>query len=307
MKAGVFAGMGTVMALLLGVGVWYATKDEEGEEPGPAPGPNGIPPRPPLPKPKPPVVVTPTIPTKPKKPPRPAPKPEPSPQPPPKKPKTENGLPGLPKFSKAGGAERRNAAFAVNARPKTFKAKDGTVRKKSDKQKARFWLADVTYWNTYPKGPVKIDPTNPAHEGYAKAWTRILGHVDRMLKIWPALRKTNPILPDSPFENTHANWRRWALAMAVSSAIRSPAGLASAYRASFNWIMRDPDGKKWFRKWHKKKIRGLTATEDALQGEAAYIMDTAPAGRHGTIAAFNAWTGKKPSKAFMATRKTAVN
>jgi len=170
----------------------------------------------------------------------------------------------------AGATERRHAAGVVVEKPETFPPRDKTRGGKD----LGDWLADVAYWSAYPDGPTAIDPKNRSHKKYVDAWVRLRAYVGRGLTLEPKLG-LHPINPNAP-QVGHENWRRWALAVAFSSELRTADVLRSAYPKAWHYIMLDPAGVQWQTSLVKKRISGLPITLEGLMADASVYLSRLP-------------------------------
>jgi hypothetical protein len=137
--------------------------------------------------------------------------------PPTKKKSTPGPAPGEPavgirtnKDDLNSAAEVRNAAIAVVDRHDAHRSKKDVK------------LTDEVFRQTYPEAPKKLNTAVNGHKKYIDAWVRIRQHVKRGL----ALR---PKLGADPLGQSTDNWRKWAIAMAATSGMRSRGKLAGPY------------------------------------------------------------------------------
>lgn len=172
--------------------------------------------------------LNPKPPAKPRTQSRPAvPRPQPSPQKPPAKIATS-------KANKASASEMRNAAIVVADQPRSFE-KHGERYKKA--MKLSDWYTNVAYWSSYPEGPKKLSKASK-DKSYVAAWLRIQRHVKTMLALRRKIPGGNPA--GAKGSNADRQWLQWALAMRVSSNLKTPATLASAFRKSAVYFTTPP-------------------------------------------------------------------
>lgn len=170
----------------------------------------------------------------------------------------------------AGGKERRNAAIAVVGKPETFPPRERTRGGKD----LGDWLADVAFWSTYPDAPTTLDPKSRAQKKYVQAWVRIRAYVGRGLTLEPQLG-AHPINPAAP-QKGQDDWRRWALAVAFATELRTAEALRSAFAKAWNYCLLDVDGVRWVTSLVKKSVSGHRITLEGLMADAAVWLSKLP-------------------------------
>ena len=265
----IFVGAAVFTAIATLVGASVASADESEEEitkpPDLKPPPNPFPDSIPAPdrEPETPIAPVPPKPEPPKpEPPKPAPKPAPA----------ESSAAQL-------GIEAHNAAIVVL---EGVKYRDATVRGRkfsttakpgtADYRKAIvYWLTDVVLYATYPESPTVLSATDKAQARYREAWVRLRSYVDRGLALAPQLG-AHPVLGGEANKTANDNWRRWALAVAYRSTVRTVPALREAYKKAWFWIFKDPKGREWLQSNLGKMVQGERAEADGLLGESAVLL-----------------------------------
>lgn len=201
------------------------------------------------------------------------------------------------------GAEARNAALVLVARPAAVRHR-GKVVRRSANQKLTDWLTYAAFWATYPEAPQKLDPKGGReHRNWLRAWVRIQGFVSRGLRLLPKLGQPPPLsfVPARFSATPHAvsNWQRWALALSFKSKVRTVAELREAYRHAATWLSTDARGLRFRNALGGRFVGGQRVTMDGLLGEVAQWF--AQGGKASLLQGASGWPRKTLTKAFFAT------
>ncbi len=124
------------------------------------------------------------------------------------------------------------------------------------------WLTDCAYQETYPNGPVILDPKKKDHAVYIAAWKRIYKYVRAGLK-------AKETIGESPAPGiSTANYQKFVLVFGCSGPkwMQKGSNLRSLFNGSLQWVRNNPQ-------WSQEQLG-----EQFKSGERV-----SPSGVHGVV------------------------
>lgn len=172
---------------------------------------------------------------------------------------------GRARMGQSGVLEVRNAGDAVYFKPKESANAPAPYNRQRQGQPLKYWLTDHAYFATYPNAPKQLDPKNPKHANYIKAWKRILGYVERAMAVGDPGKSPKLGVPSE-------DYGRFVLRMAATGPkhLQHAQNLRAYYSGALDWTY---DNKAWaIPQLHKELPNKETAGASGVHGLVFWRM-----------------------------------